>query len=389
MKKIYNYFRLQLYISIFLIVVMCVGCSIDEGKKSLDTMKKTGSMELQYATQFTVDYYEGGYNLVTIADGQKYLLIPENMEKPEKLSEDIVTIQLPIEHAYLAASSAMDMFREIDALDIIEMTGTKHEDWSIPKISKMVESGEIEYAGKYSAPDYEIIMKNNCDIAIESTMIYHTSEVKEQLENIGIPVFVDRSSYEADPLGRVEWIKLYGLLSGKYEAAFRYMEKCNEKYEEILESVKNDKNNNQQKQEKTVAFFYISSNGYAVIRKPGDYISKMIDIAGGQYVFSDVVDEEENALSTMNIQMEMFYEKAVDADVLIYNSTIDGEIYSIEQLVEKNTIFKDFKAVKEGNVWCTGKNMYQEITGTAAMIEDFYKVFHEDEKNNTIYIHKL
>lgn len=45
-------------------------------------------------------------------------------------------------------------------------------------------------------------------------MILHTPEVKEQLEHFGIPVLVERSSYESDPLARMEWIKLYGILLG-------------------------------------------------------------------------------------------------------------------------------------------------------------------------------
>ena len=79
--------------------------------------------------------------------------------------------------------------------------------------------GDIEYAGKYSAPDYEAICDADCDLALESTMIYHTPKVKEQLERLGIPVLVERSSYESNPLGRMEWIKLYGVLTGKEEQA--------------------------------------------------------------------------------------------------------------------------------------------------------------------------
>ena len=50
-------------------------------------------------------------------------------------------------------------------------------------------------------------------------MILHTPEVKEQLEHFGIPVLVERSSYESDPLARMEWIKLYGILLGREEQA--------------------------------------------------------------------------------------------------------------------------------------------------------------------------
>ena len=75
------------------------------------------------------------------------------------------------------------------------------------------------YAGKYSAPDYELILNEGCDLAIESTMIHHNLEVQEKLEQFGIPVMVERSSYESHPLGRTEWMKLYAVLLGKEDVA--------------------------------------------------------------------------------------------------------------------------------------------------------------------------
>ena len=75
-----------------------------------------------------------------------------------------------------------------------------------------MEQGDIIYAGKYNAPDYELILSGGCDFVIENMMIMHTPEVKEKLENFGIPVMVDRASYEEHPLGRCEWVKLYGVL---------------------------------------------------------------------------------------------------------------------------------------------------------------------------------
>lgn len=43
-----------------------------------------GSMELEYAENFTVDYYEGGYTLLTTTmDGAQFLIVPENGEVPQ------------------------------------------------------------------------------------------------------------------------------------------------------------------------------------------------------------------------------------------------------------------------------------------------------------------
>lgn len=72
---------------------------------------KTGSMELQYAENFTVDYYEDGYKmLTTVPDSQRYLLVPEGQPVPQGLDEDVSILQEPLQNIYLVASGAMDMF---------------------------------------------------------------------------------------------------------------------------------------------------------------------------------------------------------------------------------------------------------------------------------------
>ena len=281
----------------------------------------------------------------------------------------------------VAASSAMDLFDGIGALDSVHMTSTAETGWSLPNVQNAMENGTLEYAGKYSAPDYEYIVDKSCDLAIESTMIYHCPKVKEQLENLGVPVLVERSSYESHPLGRTEWMKLYAVLLGKEDVAEKVFKEQTDKLDKVLTADKTDK---------TVAFFYINSVGAVNIRKSGDYVSEMISLAGGNYVPEDT-GVNDNALSTMNMQMEEFYAKAKDADYIIYNSTIDGELKTIDELLSKSKLLADFKAVKNGNVWCTGKNLFQETTGLGTMIEDIHTMLttDDDSLDELTYMHKL
>ena len=349
--------------------------------QELAGMKYDHSLELQYADQFAVDYYEGGYALITIAGGERFLLVPEDKEAPEGLDADISVIQKPVQNIYLVATSAMDFFCALDGLDSISLSGTNADGWYIDKAKKAMEDGDIAFAGKYSAPDYELILSKNCDLAIESTMIYHQPEVQEKLEKFGIPVLVEHSSYESHPLGRTEWIKLYGVLLGKEDQAQKIFQEQVDK----LKSVEDSENTG-----KTVAFFYINSMGAANVRKSNDYVSKMIELAGGEYIFHDPA-EDDNALSTMNMQMEEFYAKAKDADYIIYNSTIDGELDSIDELLAKSSLLADFKAVKDGNVWCTGQNLFQETMGLATMIEDIHTMLTSDDPklDSLTYMKKL
>ena len=349
--------------------------------QELAGMKYDHSLELQYADQFAVDYYEGGYALITIAGGERFLLVPEDKEAPEGLDADISVIQKPVQNIYLVATSAMDLFCALDGLDSISLSGTNADGWYVDKAKKAMEDGDIAFAGKYSAPDYELILSKNCDLAIESTMIYHQPEVQEKLEKFGIPVLVEHSSYESHPLGRTEWIKLYGVLLGKEDQAQKLFQEQVDK----LKSVEDSENTG-----KTVAFFYINSMGAANVRKSNDYVSKMIELAGGEYIFHDPA-EDDNALSTMNMQMEEFYAKAKDADYIIYNSTIDGELDSIDELLAKSSLLADFKAVKDGNVWCTGQNLFQETMGLATMIEDIHTMLTSDDPklDSLTYMKKL
>ncbi len=338
-----------------------------------------GTMELTYAENFNVTYYPDGFSFITISDGSRYLLVPEGRQAPSEIDPEIILLQQPLNRIYLAATAAMCLFDALDSLDHIGLSGTKAEGWYIPNAKTAMENGSILYAGKYNAPDYELIMAHSCDLAIESTMIYHTPEVKEKLEDIGIPVLVDQSSRELHPLGRTEWIKLYGLLMGKEPEAKKIFDQQAGYIQEISKSENTGK---------TVAFFYISSSGYAVARKPGDYVAKMIALAGGNYIFQGLGDSE-NAMSTIPLEMEQFYAQAKDADYMIYNSTIDGEVPSLESLVQKNSLLKDFKAVQNGNVWCTEKNLFQETTQLGLMISDIHQMLTEDGITKLNFLYRL
>ena len=365
------------------------------GQKSLSwsELTQTGSMDLSYADQFSVTYYgEENYALVIIGEDEKFLVVPEGEPVPEDLPEDITPLLQPLTNMYLAATSAMDFFCHLDAVDQITLSGTDRSGWYLEEPKKALEEGTMEYAGKYSAPDYERIVDKSCSLAIESTMIYHCPQVKEQLENLGVPVLVERSSYEADPLGRMEWIKLYGVLTGKEQLAEELFEKEIKELENVsVQADEGQEHSDQTNQGKTVAFFYITSRGSANVRKPGDYVAKMITMAGGTYVPQSAVEEEENALSTMNMEMEAFYAKAKDADYIIYNSTIDGELTTMDEFLAKSPLLADFKAVKEGHVWCTGKNLFQETMGLGNMIQDIHRMLTEEtpDEGQMHYIHQL
>ena len=334
---------------------------------------------LKHATQFSLTEYEQGYTLLDIPTSGRFLIVPQGAGLPRGLDGDVVPLYAPLDRMYLAATSSMDFFRALDSVPAVRLSGTDVNGWYIEEAKAALEDGSMIFAGKYSAPDYELIFAEKCDLAIESTMIYHSPEVKEQLEKLGVPVLVERSSYEEDPLGRMEWVKVYGALLGKLPAAEALFDGEVETVEPLLD---------QPKTGKTVAFFYITTTGTVNVRKSSDYVPRMIALAGGDYAFPDL--SSGSALSTVNMTMESFYDGARDADVLIYNSTIDGELFTLSELLQKSAFLKDFKAVQTGNVWCTGKNLFQEPMGLGKLILDMHRVLtDENAPDELTYLHKL
>ena len=336
-------------------------------------------MELNYAQQFSVEYCADGSALLTVAGRDQFRLLPTEADASPYEQEGIPLIRTPVQGIYLASSSVADLFLQLDALDAVRLTSTSSSNWRLPAVSEAMEREAILYAGKYSAPDYELILTENCDLVIENTMILHSPAVREKLEMLGLPVLVEYSSYEPHPLGRVEWIKLYGLLTGREEEAVRFFEDQVASLAALQDLEKTGKK---------AAFFYIASNGSVVVRKPSDYVSKMIELAGGTYPFTDVPDDG-TALSTMNMQMESFFAQAKDCDVLIYNSTVDGGISSLEELVQKSPLLAEFDAVRNGQVWCTEQDMFQQTSAAAGMILDLNAVLTGEESASLHYLRHI
>ena len=408
--------------------------------------KALGSMErlqLEYAKEFSIDRFENGCKLISVSDGRRLFLVPteeagqsepqstgqpepqstgqsepqftgqsetqsadqpetQSADQPEPqstgqpepqstgqlelealseaLPDDVTVLTVPVKNIYLAASAAMDMMRELDALEDIRLSATNEDGWYIDEAKDAMRSGKILYAGKYSTPDYERILSEHCELAVENTMIGHTPEVREKLESVGIPVVVDYSSHETDPLGRMEWILFYGALTGKDEKA----KEAFEAQKAAMEFAGSG-----EKTGKTVAFFYIMTNGAVNVRKPSDYIPRLIEQAGGTYIFG--VSEDSNKSSSMSMQMEEFYAAAKDADYLIYNSAVGGTIETVEELLEKSGLLSDFKAVKEGNVWCTAENLYQKSMALGDFASDIHVMLTEENPDpaETKYLYRL
>lgn len=336
-----------------------------------------GSVELAHAKRFTVDEFEGGYLLVCLANKDRFLIVPQGASAPQGLDKDISVIAAPLTNVYHAASNSVCLIDQLGVVDAIAATSVNPQTCSIESLVEAVESGSCTYVGSYSSPDYERLAQLGCTVALENTMIDHRPDTREKLQGLGLTVLTDLSSTEPTALGRLEWIRLYGVLFGREDQADEFFSNACKSVEQVSQGSSTGK---------TVAFFYINEDGAAVVRRSGDYVSQMISMAGGTIAFSDLGDSQDSSSVTM--EMESFYAQVRDADFIIYNATVDNSVSSMADFLAKNQLLANTKAAQEGNVWRCTSNMYQQMTKTPQIVSDLRAML-EGADNSLTYLEKL
>jgi iron complex transport system substrate-binding protein len=360
-------------------VILATGEMIKESAPVVGNLKYEKSLELEYAHAFSVDYYEGGYILLTTSDTYHYLVVPEDAEVPTDLDEDMVVIKKPITGLYVANSPTMSLINRMGALEDVKFSGTEADGWYIDEIADAMNAGSLTFAGKYKEPDYEMLTAGGCNLVIQSSMIESVPEVSEKFEELGMPLIIDRSGEETHPLGKVEWLKFYGVLLDLD------MEMVNECFESQVVAVETLSQTDST--DKTVAIFYITSKGSIYVRNTTDYVTKMVELAGGSYIFEEL---ENSGSNSTKMEMEAFYETAKDADYIIYIYSIGGKPETLAELTEKNALLSDFKAVQDGNVWATCPEFFQISDSLGFMIGDINTMLTTDEEITELdYLFKL
>ncbi|MDM8300609.1 ABC transporter substrate-binding protein [Collinsella tanakaei] len=348
-----------------------VGCDLGDAQP----------LDLSYARNFTIDTFEDGYRLVCISNGDRFLIVPEGAQVPQGLDEDIAIIEQQPSSVYLVSTGMICLLDELDTLDDVTVSSVTAEDSPNDHLTQALEEGSTVYGGKYSAPDFELIADKGCTLAIENTKINHAPDIKAKLEDLGCVVLTEQSSTEPEVLGRLEWIKLMGTIFGREDEAQKSFERL---------AARIDAASADEPLGKTAAFFYINEDGAAVTRRSTDYFSQMIEMAGGTFLSFDPADEDGGASSSVQavIDLETFYADAHDADVIIYNTTVDASVTSLDDLVAKNPLLADFTAVKSGRVFACDENIYQAMTSADRIIGDLHAAL-EGHDGNAGFIWKL
>lgn len=364
-------------------------------------LTSTGKEENTFAELFSIEHLkdenEKAYSKIEVFDKEKkldtsWLLLPEGVDKVSGAPAgiNIMTFR-DRQNIMVSSASTMALINAMDALSKVPMT-TADTTWRIQEIKDAIDKGTVKEVGKYSKPDYEQIIsigaEKHVTFAVFSTMLDSVPDVYDQLtKTCNLRIMRDQSSYESHPLGRTEWIKIYGEIfdmRDKSDAVFNgQVEILNETTSKI---------NVPEAERKTVLIFYTTSTKDTFyVRNAADYVTELVNLGGGKQVAEIGPGKSGNTKMTQ----ESFIPECSQADYVLYNWTSGAsgvKDESLQGLIDARLgdWFKDFKAYKEGNVWRTSNDFYQKMDKMGEMVADIYKMLYGENVSDTLtYVNRL
>ncbi len=364
-------------------------------------LESVAEEENTFAQLFSIEHFKdtagNEYSQIEIFDKDKkldssWLLLPENVKDVtgEPAGINVMTWQ-DRQNIMVSSASTMALINSMGALNRVPMT-TADTTWRIQEIKDAIENGSIKEVGKYSAPDYEQILsigaEKNVTFAVFSTMIDYEPDVYERLtETCGLRIMRDQSSSEGHPLARTEWIKIYGEIFDMREESDAVFDAQVEALNETTAKI-----DIPDAERKTVLIFYTtSSKDTFYVRNAADYVTELVNLAGGKQVATIGEGKSGNTKMTQ----EEFIEKCSEADYVLYNWTSGASGVADETLqglidARLGEWFKDFKAYKEDNVWRTSNDFYQKMDKMGEMVADIYEMLYgENVSDELTYVSRL
>lgn len=331
-------------------------------KEEVEDKETRKEMPLDYAQTFKITYVREGVKEIDFEDGHRLVLIPKGQEVPEEYKDETI-VYTPVENVLLTTTVFACDIRAIGEIDSIIATTSDLETWEIPEVIENMEGGKTQFVGKTNAPDYELIHSLKPDLAFVTGGRAGNQELMDKLTELGINYVPGTAYLEDHPLGRMEWMKLTSAFYNKENIAEEHFNRAVANIKEL------EKEFDSQNRPKVV--WGRISKGKVSVPLSKSYAAKMIEIAGGDYVFKDA------NLESKDISIEEFYDKGKDADIFIWE-TMGKAPESLEAMIEDTPSLAEFKAVKELNVWRLDDDYWQSIDKTDVIVKSLAKIFYPE-----------
>jgi len=296
---------------------------------------------------------------------QVYVLSRSYNNVPDSL-KSISFIKIPVKNMVVTSTThlpALTMLQEENALS--GFPGTRYI--SSPSIRKKIEENKIKETGFQGQLNIETILNLQPELLMLSAGAENQNI--ELLKKNGIPVLYNADWLESTPLGRAEWIKVFGLLFDKSRQADSIFKDIEKKYLSVQQAVKTQAN-------KPVVFQGGKFGDKWYVPGGKSYAVKLIQDAGGKYSWDDDKHTGSIGLNYENVLMKLPH-----ADIWLnpgmYNTRLALQKNIPE--IQKIPAFKTHKIytynLKKGS---TGGVLYFEYSNAHPdwVLEDLYHIFY-------------
>ena len=349
------------------------------GKKSSD--------QTAYAQRFTISEYDG-FKKLTIKDPwqgaknitQDYFLFRRGSEVPDSIARDKV-IFTPIERIICLSTTHIAMICALNMEStIIGVSGADYiyNDY----VATRAMSGLIKDVGYEENLNKELILDLSPDIVMVYGIGNESSGYLGKLKELGVKVIFNADYLEENPLGKAEWIKVIGALYDKESEADSLFTNIEEQYNSIKAVIASNTITRP-----TVLLGLPWKDTWFI--SPGNtYVSKLIEDAGGEYLWKD-----DNSEISMPYGIENVFTRALDADYWLNIGSVNSkdEITALDNRLVGLKPFVTGKLYNNTNrLNSSGGNDYWESgsINPQAILKDLAIILHPelfDEKNLVFY----
>jgi iron complex transport system substrate-binding protein len=375
-------------ILVVLLFIIAISCT---EKRRINTNKQyQRNNSISLASRISIEKYDK-YKKVTIINPWQgannvnisYYLVKRGFEPPSGVDSSVV-IMVPVRKIVCMSTTHVAMISALgEENSIAGMSGTGFI--YSRELNSRAEKGLINDVGYEANLNKELILKIMPDI----TMIYgvgnESSGYVGKIEELGIKVIYNADYLETDPLGKAEWIKLFGALYCRENMA-----------DSIYNAEVQDYNNLKRYIAENISYkpevlLGLPFRDTWFISPGNSFISKLIEDAGGDYLWKDT-----KSSVSMPFGLENVYLKAVNAEYWLNIGTVrtKGEIPAIDQRLSALPCFTSGKLFNNNNrITETGGNDFWE-SGTVLphlILKDIASILHPDlfPDNQLFYYRKI
>lgn len=193
------------------------------------------SLPLTYARNLRLNDHDDGWSEAEIINPwdtthllQRVALVPDSVaEVPSSVPEDAMVVRTPLRHSLITTSMHLNLLSELGVNEAVAGV-TDAAYIRVKYVNDGLADGSIMDCGATASPTIERVISLCADGILVSP--YETGGDYGKLEKLGVPVIYTADYAEAEPLGRAEWMKYYGMLFGREAEADSLFEAVAEDY---------------------------------------------------------------------------------------------------------------------------------------------------------------